>query len=473
MAGDQRYDVVVIGSGPGGERGASTAAYFGKRVAVVERHRVLGGASTNTGTIPSKTLRETSLALSGLRMRKLYGVDLSLRREATIQDFMYSEQHVKSSEQARVKTHLERSGIDIYHGTGSFKDAHTVLVQDGASETLLEADVVLIATGSAPMHPPGFPFEHPLVHDSDEILTLECLPKSLGVVGAGVIGSEYACTFAALGVDVHILDGRSVLLPFLDAEVSKALEAAMVRLGITFHWGETVEECRVADPAGPMLRCRSGKELALGGVLVAAGRTSNTEVLNLGPVGVEVGERGLLKVDVHYRTNIPNIYAVGDVIGFPALAATSAEQGRVAMCHACGQPAFAVATPLLPTGIYTIPEVSMVGETEESLKKQGVEYVVGKAYARDNARGKIIGDDEGFLKLLFREGDMKLLGAHTMGERACEIIHIALVAMVGGHGAQLLFETCFNYPTLGDMYKAATYQAVGRANRHKIGVEIE
>lgn len=466
MADMPMYDVIVIGSGPGGERGAATAAFFGKRVAVVEKKPVLGGASTNTGTIPSKTLRETALALSGLKARQLYGVDLSLRREATIRDLMCHEEQVKGSERTRVRAQLRVSGADLYQGVASFVDPHTVRVTGGPEgEVMLSAENVLIATGSSPIRPPGFDFEDERVHDSDEILTLDRLPKSLAVIGAGVIGSEYACTFAALGVEVYILDGRDALLPFLDREISAALLRAMERLGIVFHWGEKVAACSLDTPGKAELICESGKRLLVDGVLVAAGRRSNVEELNLAAAGIAPGARGLITVDAKFRTSVPHIYAVGDVIGFPALAATSAEQGRVAMCHACGQDAYAVATPILPTGIYTIPEVSMVGETEESLKEKGVAYVVGQAKASENARGMIIGDQDGFLKLLFRREDMKLLGAHVIGEHASEVIHIALILMVAGQGADLLIETCFNYPTLGDMYKMATYRAAGARRR--------
>jgi len=458
------YDVIVIGSGPGGERGAATASYFGKRVAVVEKNTAVGGASTNTGTLPSKTLRETAVALSGLRARQLYGVDLSLRREATVRDFMYHEETVKNSERRRVRENFRFFGTDLYQGLATFVDPQTVKVSGGESgEELLKAEIILIATGSSPVHPPGFAFEDKRVHDSDEILSLERLPKSLAVVGAGIIGSEYACTFAALGVEVRILDGRDALLPFLDREIAEALERAMEQLGIAFHWKEKVTSCSIDDPDKVELTCASGTKFRLDGVLVAAGRRSNTDELNLPAAGVKCGERGLLTVDAQYRTNVPHIYAVGDVIGFPALASTSAEQGRVAMCHACGQEAYAVAAPILPTGIYTIPEVSMVGETEEALKSKGIEYVVGRATAFRNARGMIIGDRDGRLKLLFRRGDMKLLGAHVIGEHATEVVHIALIVMVAGQGADLLYETCFNYPTLGDLYKQATYSAMAAA----------
>ncbi len=460
------YDIVVIGSGPGGERGAAVASFFGRRVALVEKKPVLGGASTNTGTIPSKTLRETALALSGLKARELYGVDLSLRREATIRDFMRHEEQVKGAERARVAAQLHVSGVALHHGTARFVDPHTVQVSGGPDGPVtLTAEQVLIASGSSPVRPPGFPFEDARVHDSDGILLLERLPRSLAVVGAGVIGSEYACTFAALGVEVHVLDSRDTLLPFLDREIAAALGRAMARLGIVFHWNERVTACGLDTPGKVDLACASGSRFLLDGVLVAAGRRSNVEDLNLAAAGITPGERGLITVDASFRTSVPHIYAVGDVIGFPALAATSAEQGRVAMCHACGQEAYAVAAPILPTGIYTIPEVSMVGETEEALKQRGAAYVVGRAKASENARGMIIGDRDGLLKLLFHRDDMTLLGAHVIGEHASEVVHIALLTMVAGQGATLLLETCFNYPTLGDLYKLATYRAVGAQRR--------
>jgi NAD(P) transhydrogenase len=450
----------VIGSGPGGERSAATAAFFGKRVALVEKSSVLGGASTNTGTVPSKTFRETALALSGLRARNLYGVDLSLRRDATIRDFMYHEESVKSSERDRVRSSLDRTEVTRYNGVASFVDPHTLSVSGGTSGDLrLSAEQIIIATGSSPVHPPTFCFEDERVLDSDEILTMERLPKSLAVIGAGVIGSEYACIFAAMGTEVHLLDGRDTLLPFLDREIAAVLEQAMKGLGVTLHWNEKVTSCDVSQPGPVRLSCESGNVFALDAVLVAAGRKSNVELLNLTAAGIRPGDRGLLKVDNAYRTEVPHIYAVGDVIGFPALAATSAEQGRIAACHAAGKLFKKDISPLLPTGIYTIPEISMIGETEESLKKQEVPFIVGRAHYEDNARGKIIGETSGLLKLLFHAETQKLLGVHVIGEQATELVHIGLMAMLAGADREIFNSACFNYPTLGDLYKAATYDA--------------
>lgn len=460
------YDLIVIGSGPAGESGAETAAIFGKRVALIEKNPLLGGASTNTGTLPSKTLRETALAISGLKSRDLYGVDLSLRREAGITDFMYHERRVTANERRRVGSNLERHGITLYRGAARFEDAHTIRVSPvdpaaaESSDVLLRAEKVLIATGSSPIQPPGFAFAHPRVHDSDEILELDHLPKTMAVIGAGVIGSEYACTFAALGTKVFVIDGRDKLMPYLDAEVSEALEAAMRHLlGITFIWKERATDCEAPETGDVTLTLSSGSTLDVEAVLIAAGRSSNTGSLNLQAAGITPGRRGVLEVDSHYRTSVPHIYAAGDVIGSPALASTSMEQARAAMCHAF-QLDYEDFSPLLPSGIYTIPEVSMLGPNEAELKQKGVDYVVGRAPYSLNARGAIIGDKVGFLKLLFNRADMKLLGVHVIGEHASEVVHIGLMAMLTNNGADLFLKACFNYPTLGDLYKHATFDAL-------------
>ncbi len=461
----KEYDLIVLGSGPAGEKGASAASLFSDRIALVEKDPHLGGASANTGTLPSKTLRETALALSGFKMRELYGVDLSIRRACTIREFMYHEANVKSHERKRVADTLDRDRVELIRGTGRFLDPHTVEVtRDGAPPLSLRAAKILIATGSAPFRPPGFPFEHHRVHDSDEILSLDCLPETLAVVGAGVIGSEYACTFAALGVKVNLLDGRDTLLPFLDREVSQALEESMRdNLKIWFHWKQRVVQCTADSHDCVRLKCESGLEMLVDGVLVAAGRTSNTAALNLEAAGIAPGPRGLLTVDRFFRTSVPHIYAAGDVIGFPALAATSAEQARVAMLHAFDESIGFEMAPLLPNGIYTIPEVSSVGETEEKLREQGIDFVAGYARYGDQPRGQIKGDRNGFLKLLFRCDDWRLLGVHVIGEDATELLHIGLMAMLSQAGAEIFTKACFNYPTLGDLYKYATFDAIRQA----------
>jgi len=480
------YDLVVIGGGPAGINGATTARILGKTVALVDRHHELGGAGANTGTVPSKTLRETALALSALRSRDLYGVDLSLRREATVGDFLRHERKVKNGLNAMFAQQLETYRAEVFYGDASFVDPHTIRVQtipesharddhkrqhastDG--ELSLQGEKVLIATGSSPSHPPIFPFG-PGVYDLDTILELVNLPRSLAVVGAGTIGSEYACTFAALGTQVHVVDGRDVLMPFLDGEVSRALTAEMERIGIAFHWKERAEKCLVAEPAAPGKRGRieltltSGQVLAVDEVLVAAGRKSNTETLNLPAAGIQVAEKGLITVDGSFRTDVPHIYAAGDVIGFPALASTSMEQARRAVRHAFGLGVYSGTPELLPHGIWTIPEVAMVGDTEESLKGRGIGYVVGKAMYRDNARGRIMGDTDGFLKLLFRLPDLELLGVHVLGELATDVVHVGLMAMLSHARAGLFDGTCFNIPTLGALYKLAAFEAIRNAER--------
>lgn len=456
------YDLIVIGGGPAGSTGAGVAAQYGKRVALIEQARELGGAGVNTGTMPSKTLRETALALSGMKARKLYGVDLSLRREATIGDLMHHERNVTRSARDYVVNVLRSVRVDTFRAAARFVDPHTIALTAGSEDcpAQLRGEVILIASGSSPSRPPQFPFEHPRVHDSNEILELTELPRSLAIVGAGVIGAEYACTFRALGTEVHVIDGRDKLLPFLDTEIADRLYSALQQNGIVFHWKETVESCEAPEQGDVVLHLGSGKVLKVEGVLVAAGRTSNTGALNLPAAGIVPGERGLIKVDSHYCTTVPHIFAAGDVIGFPALASASMEQARIAVCHAfnCG-PQIDMDTHL-PAGIYTIPEVSSVGETEESLKKAGVAYVVGRAAYWESARGKIIGDDIGLLKLIFRADGMQLVGVHVLGEQATELVHIGLMVMLSSGTIEILERACFNFPTLGTLYKTAAFDAL-------------
>jgi NAD(P) transhydrogenase len=464
--GRDDYDLIVIGAGPAGERGATAAAFFGRRVAVIEREPNPGGAAANTGTLPSKTLRETALALSGLKTRHLYGVDLSLRRAATIADLMFHETRVVQHERERILANLRASAVELVQGDAAFVDPHTVRVAPGGR--LLRGRVVLIATGSSPVRPAEFPFDDPRVRDSDGILRLERLPQRLVVAGAGVIGCEYACTFAALGTAVHLVDGRVDLLPFLDRQVAAELTEAMKALGIVLHLEEKVTRC---EPRPEALRVTLGKgaELSCDAFLVAAGRQSNTATLDLPSAGLEAGPRGLLTVDRNYRTRVRHIYAAGDVIGFPALASTSMEQARVAMCHAFEVGLKKRVSPILPTGLYTIPEVSFAGATEEELRQKRVPYVSGLARYHHNARGDIIGERRGFLKLLFRRGTGRLLGVHALGESASELVHVGLVALLTGSDWSLFNRACFNYPTLGQMYKEAMLDALVKVGRGRFG----
>lgn len=455
----QQFDLVVIGGGPAGICGANTAGVFGKRVALVEKLAEVGGAGINTGTIPSKALRETALVLSGVRSRALFGVDISIKREATVMDFMGHMQNVAAHERARRQEQLRSNRVQVFQGEARFVEPNTVQV---GPETWLRGEKILIASGSSPVRPAEFPFEHPRVHDSDEILGIGVLPEKLAVVGAGVIGAEYACTFAALGIEVHLIDGRDSLLGFLDREIAHAIEHAMVSVGVRFHWKEKVTRCDAPATGDVTLTLTSGATVAVNDVLVAAGRQSNTADLNLAAAGLTPGKRGLIQADSTGRTDVPHIFAAGDVVGAPALAATGMEQARLAACAAFDIQQKESAAPVLPTGIYTIPEASMAGETEEQLKEQNIPFVVGRARYADNPRGQIIGDEHGLLKLIFRREDMRLLGVHVVGEQATEVVHIGLIAMVSGVGASVFNRVCFNYPTLGELYKMATYDAILR-----------
>lgn len=456
------YDLVVIGGGPAGVHGAITAGLLGKSVLLIEKEAVVGGAGINTGTIPSKTLRETALVLSGGRSRQLFGVDLSLRREATISDFMRHEKHVKTQERQKSESELALNGVTTLQGHASFVDPHTIRVTAPNGEASnVYGEKILIATGSSPLRPAEFHFEDDRIHDSNEILELKVLPKKLVVIGAGVIGCEYAGTFAALGAEVHVVDGRDTLLPFLDREISSGLVAAMTENGIRFHWQTKVLECDTTGSGNVTIRLSSGATLECDGVLVCAGRSSNTQGLNVSAAGLTLGARGLIQVGAGYQsTEAEHIYAAGDVIGAPALAATGIEQARVAVCHAfSAQWACGLAT-LLPTGIYTIPEASYVGDTEESLIARNIPYIVGRCRYSEIPRGDIIGDHLGFLKLLFHRDNMRILGVHVMGEQATEVVHLGLLAMTMNATADLFHQVCFNYPTLGDLYKYATHDAM-------------
>ena len=457
----QAFDVVVIGAGPAGVSGAIAAAMMGARTVLIERDNEVGGAGINTGTIPSKTLRETALALSGIRSRRLHGVDLSLRRGNLDRGF-HAPSRQRTARRARARRVAPRTlGIERRTGSATFIDPHTVRVTNAEGDVArLRGGILLIATGSSPFHPPEFPFDDPHVHDSNEILEIESLPRVLAVVGAGVIGCEYASTFAALGTEVHLIDGREVLLPFLDREISLALAGATAALGVRLHLGERVARCDVAADAAITLTLASGVTVACDDVLVCSGRTSNTQELDLAVAGVETGSRGLIEVDANFRTTAAHIFASGDVIGAPALAATGMEQARAAITRALGSDLKRDLATLLPSGIYTIPEVGTVGATEEALRAAGIDYVVGRWRASDTPRGCILGDDHGLLKLLFRRSDMRLLGVHVLGEQATETVHVGMMAMLVDGDAELFNRACFNYPTLGDLYKYATYDAL-------------
>ncbi|HEY2930529.1 MAG TPA: Si-specific NAD(P)(+) transhydrogenase [Acidobacteriota bacterium] len=470
----KKYDLIVIGSGPAGEKGAAQAAYFGKKVALIEKEPVLGGAAANTGTLPSKTLRETALYLSGFQQRELYGVNIGMKEKLTVPDFLFRERLVKENERARIMENLKRHNVELYMGIASFVDPHTVLIHPARSaDVQIQGAVILIATGSYPHRPPIFPFHDPRIYDSDSILTMHNMPPTMVVAGGGVIGCEYACMFAAFGIDVSLVEVRETLMGFLDPEISDMLRVRMEAMGIHMKMPDSIE---TVEPGAETIeiRLQSGSVLNAHTILVASGRSGNTETLALQKIGIATGKRGQIEVNENYQTNVPNVYAVGDVIGFPALASTSMEQARVAVVHAFDLKYKTQLASVLPYGVFTIPECSMAGETEDTLKEKKIPYVAGKALYSGNARGQIIGDNTGFLKLLFREEDMKLLGVHIIGEQATEIIHVGLSALLLGAGADLFIQTCYNYPTLTEMYKYATYDALGRkAARRKSKVAAQ
>jgi len=466
-AGGERFDLIVIGSGPGGEKGAAQAAWFGKKVALIERAPEVGGASVHTGTLPSKTLRETALYLTGFRRRELYGMSVRLDRKKSLRQLVGRLHDVMDRQTRQIRRNLERHGIALYRGQASFEGPGILRVaaESAAQDRLLSAGVFLIATGSSPMAPPGIDMGDPDVVDSDRILDLDRVPASMTVVGGGVIGTEYACLFAALGTRITLVEGRERLLGGVDEELSTGIQLSLERMGAEILLGDAVESVgRVAGRRTNALRLRlkSGRRLQADKVLFSAGRRGNTGGLGLEKLGVALTERGHIAVDEHFRTSAANVYAVGDVIGFPALASTSMEQGRVAMCHAFDIPYKRALAAVLPYGIYSIPEVATVGASEQELRKKQAPYEVGRARFENNARGQITGDFEGFVKLLFDPTSRRLLGAHLMGEHATELIHIPMLVMASGGAIDVFLDAVFNFPTLSESFKYAAYDGLQR-----------
>lgn len=454
------YDLVVVGGGPAGEKGAVQAAYFGKRVALIERAADPGGACVHTGTLPSKTLREASLFLAGHRHRELYGLAVSVDRCAAAPRLASRKDAVRAEEVARMRWNLERHQVQLIHGFGRFLSPHALAVSrpDG-SELRLRAKHFLVATGSSPYRPADIDFEDPDIEDSDSVLELARVPESLTVIGAGVIGCEYATLFAELGVRVSLIEARAEILGFLDDELVRRLESAMRSMGVLLHFGDG-HEAVFRDERGIVTRLRSGTEIASEQLLFAAGRGGNTQSLGLEALGIAIDKRGYIQVDANYQSAVPSIRAAGDCIGFPALASTSMEQARVAVCHAFGFEYKRSVDDLLPYGIYTIPEVSAVGLTEEEAAAQARPVVIGRAFYRDNARGKIIGDREGVVKLVFDKQSRKLIGCHCLGDRASELVHIGQMAIALGGTVETFIELVFNFPTLSETFKYAAYDAL-------------
>ncbi len=461
------FDLVVIGCGPAGEKAGAQAAYFGKKVAVIERAPAVGGSCINTGTVPSKTLRESALYFSGLKQRGLYGIDYSLKDNLTVHDFMHHEREVVDMERQRILKNLELHHIVLVRGQASFEDSHSVNVKTATGVRQLRGEVILISTGSKPHRPAEIAFDDVHTFDSDTFLQMERIPKSLAVIGGGVIGCEYASIFMALGVHVTLVDGRDQLLPFLDKEISERLRDRFLSLGMHLMFNERPVKVE-NTPAGVRLIMKSGKTLETESALFAAGRRAAVDGLALEKAGLAISDKGYIAVDGNCRTVVPHIYAAGDVIGFPALASTSMEQGRVAVCHAFGLKYKQRVASLLPMGIYTIPEISAAGETEASCIEKKIDYCVGRAHYENNARGHIIGDTAGMLKLIFARADRKLLGMSVIGESATELIHIGMMVLDNGLAIDEFIEQVFNYPTLSELYKYAAYDGLGNLAGHKL-----
>jgi NAD(P) transhydrogenase len=463
--GVDSWDLIVIGSGPAGEKAAAQAAYFGKRVALIESAAQLGGAGVNTGTIPSKTLRETALYFSGLRQRGLYGIDYSIKKDITVPDFMYRKEGVVQHLRGLIEANLERHKIARIRGRAAFEDPHTVRVTGpGEPDQLMRAPFFLVATGSYPNWPDQTPRDPTRLYDSDSILEMDEIPRSLAVIGAGVIGCEYATMFRAMGIEVTLVGGQDRLLPFLDYEIGERLRMQVELLGLHVVLKESVEEVLLTHPQ-VILRLKGGDEVVVDRVLFATGRMGATQGLRLDKAGLVAGPRGHLKVNEHYQTAVPHIYAAGDVIGFPALASTSMEQGRVAVCHAFDLQYKRQVSTLLPMAVYTIPEIAGIGETEESCQEKKIPYCVGRASYEQNARGQITGDLSGLVKLVFSATDRRLLGVHIMGEMASELVHVGQGCLYFGGTIDYFIQAVFNYPTLAEAYKYAAYDGLGNLAR--------
>ncbi len=460
------YDLFVIGSGPGGERAAIAAAKAGKKVGVAERRSVVGGACVNTGTIPSKTFREAALYLSGYRERGVYGSSYSLKTKITMDDLLYRTDWVVQKEIDVIKHHFLRNGVDMYAAEAGFIDQHTLRLTsvDGSGVREVSTDKVVLAVGTITARDPHIPFDGQRIFTSDDIMTLKQVPKSLAVIGAGVIGCEYATMFAALGVRVTLIDKRPQLLDFVDREIVDHLVYHMRQNRVTLRLGEEVEGLeQYDDDRGEHVRIRlaSGKQIVTQKALYSIGREGAVRTLGLDEIGLESDGRGRVQVDENFRTSVENVYAVGDLIGFPSLASTSMEQGRIAACHALNIGCEGMSDHF-PYGIYTIPEISTVGKTEEELTDAGIPYEVGKSSYKEVSRGTILGDSTGFLKMLFHLETREILGVAIIGEGASELVHIGQ-AVIGHKGTVDYFvDNVFNYPTLAECYKNAAFDGINR-----------
>ncbi len=467
----KHFDCIVIGTGPAGQKGAIQAAKLGKRVAIIEKNPVLGGTQINTGTIPSKALREAALHLTGANQRGLFGSTQQVKKHITIADLTAISQQVIRHEWEVIRKQFERNGVELLWGRAEFEGPNQVRVQSAESTEVIEADKFLIAVGTKPARPANVPFNEKTIFTSDEILVLDTLPKTMIVVGGGIIGVEYACIMATLGVRVTLVEGSSRLMSFLDREISDAFQYFMRQKGITLRLGEKVariDEIEIQNGKFHHLvqaQLESGKTLRAETLLYAVGRQGVCRALGLDKVGIEFDDRERLTVNEHYQTNVEHVYAAGDVIGFPALASTSMEQGRRAICHAFGQCEVGnYNTTLFPYGIYAVPEISMVGKTEEQLTTEGIPYESGVAHYREIARGKLLGDELGMLKLLIHQDTHKILGVHSIGTGATELIHIGQAVMALDGDVEFFINNVFNFPTLAECYKVAAYNGLNKLN---------
>ena len=453
------YDLLVLGSGPSGQKAAIAASKLGRRVAIVDRRDMIGGVCINTGTVPSKTLREAVLYLTGLSQRDLYGSNYRVKEEITVSDLAARTQHVIARQTDVIRNQLSRNRITMITGTGRFADANSIWIDGGSGgrENKITSDKIIIAAGTRPARPDSVDFDDRTIVDSDGVINLQAVPRSMVVVGAGVIGMEYASMFAALGTKVTVVERRDKMLDFCDDEIIESLKYHLRDLSVTFRFGEEVAAVERHSTAALCI-LKSGKKIIADTVMYSAGRQGQTDDLALEAAGLSADKRGRITVDSNYRTAVDNIYAVGDVIGFPALASTSMEQGRLAAQHACGEPVREI-HELQPIGIYTIPEISFVGKTEDQLTDSATPFEVGIARYRELARGQIVGDSYGMLKLLVSPEDGRLLGVHVFGTAATDIVHIGQAVMGCGGTVDYLVDAVFNYPTLSEAYKVAALDA--------------
>jgi NAD(P) transhydrogenase len=464
----ERYDIIVIGSGPAGHRAAIQAAKLGKRVAMCEKKEVVGGASINTGTIPSKTMREAVMHLSGYAYQGIYGMSYRVKDKITVADLSFRVQNVIKTEIDVTIAQLSRNGIDVLTGVASFVDPNRLRVESSRGQSEYEAETIVIATGTRPAASLTVPLNNSTIVNSDQIFQLSNIPRTLIVVGGGVIGIEYASMFAILGVRVIIIEKRPRLLEFADQEIVEALCYHLRDNRVTLRLNEEVDRVEEAEDGSVVAWLKSNKKIVGDALLYAVGREGNVDNLNLAAAGLESDARGRIAVDADYRTRQPHIFACGDVIGFPSLASVSMEQGRIAACRAFGVPVHSDSANY-PYGIYTIPEISFVGKTEEQLTDEDVPYEVGVAYYREIARGQIRGDTTGRLKIVFHRETHEVLGVHIIGEGASEIVHIGQAVLALKGTVNYFVDTVFNYPTLAECYKAAAFNGINKLARFDAG----